>query len=46
MADRIAWDGAPRRHLTRLGLAAYVVVGLAFWALLFWIGYALWPVLP
>jgi hypothetical protein len=39
-------DEEPERHLTRPVLAVCVIAGLAFWALLFWIGYAVWPVLP
>jgi hypothetical protein len=35
-----------RRHLTMPRLLALAACGLAFWGFLFWVGYALWPVLP
>jgi hypothetical protein len=44
--DRIPWEGEPERRLTRPTLAVCAVVGLAFWAFLFWVGYAVWPVFP
>ena len=36
----------PERRLSVWTLVAACVVGLAIWALIFWVGYAVWPVIP
>jgi hypothetical protein len=39
-------DVEPDRHLTRGVLALCILAGLVFWGFCFWVGYAVWPVLP
>jgi hypothetical protein len=52
----VRWDGQvrvlhwddPDEEPERPGstLVLYVALGLTFWAFLFWVGFAVWPVFP